>query len=318
MRFAIDPWDPSYGVANESDTGPDATAVTVELGTERPIGAWEPVSPPGSASLGERAVAFVDGVRRVEARIWVEGPDGVVPGVCASWAAGAVCCSGGVATIHPDAVEVGRTIAAPLPARSLQSVVTRHVTYLPVPANGPAPEDLWLAVQQEMGRAEIRIANAIRRHTPDALVVVDGPLQGREHLAGVVGLVKTHHVAYLAGPAATVLGALAPGERTPVFTVTGRFPRHSWYVRLPGAVSSMVPLAGVVRCECPVQVVGDELVALADLLTAALPRFASSPVKDSRAPQNLTPISGLERRLRHRLGDPQVLYRSLRVAAGRT
>jgi hypothetical protein len=48
-----------------------------------------------------------------------------------------------------------------------------------------------------------------------------------------------------------------------------------------------------------------------------LARYASAGYKDSRAPQNLYPIAGLERALRRRLGDPGVLYRALRTAAGR-
>ena len=47
----------------------------------------------------------------------------------------------------------------------------------------------------------------------------------------------------------------------------------------------------------------------------ALGRFASVAYKDSRAPQNLYPIAGLERELRRRLGDPRVLYRALRQSA---
>ena len=46
-----------------------------------------------------------------------------------------------------------------------------------------------------------------------------------------------------------------------------------------------------------------------------LVRFASVEYKDSRAPQNLYPIAGLERALRRRLGEPSVLYRALRRAA---
>jgi len=55
---------------------------------------------------------------------------------------------------------------------------------------------------------------------------------------------------------------------------------------------------------------------LANVTTAVLPRFASKNHKDPRAPQNLYPVGGLERELRHRLGDQQMLYRALRVAAG--
>jgi hypothetical protein len=40
--------------------------------------------------------------------------------------------------------------------------------------------------------------------------------------------------------------------------------------------------------------------------------LASRAPKDPRAPQNLIPIGGLERHLRHRLGDPQLLLRGIK------
>ena len=49
-----------------------------------------------------------------------------------------------------------------------------------------------------------------------------------------------------------------------------------------------------------------------------LPRFASTAYKDPRAPQNLVPIAGLERRLRGMLGDGRLLHRALTLAAHRT
>jgi hypothetical protein len=48
---------------------------------------------------------------------------------------------------------------------------------------------------------------------------------------------------------------------------------------------------------------------------ATLPRFASQPHNDPRAPQNLHPIAGLERELKRRLGDRDLLERALRQAA---
>jgi hypothetical protein len=56
-------------------------------------------------------------------------------------------------------------------------------------------------------------------------------------------------------------------------------------------------------------------VRLADLTTRLLLPLVSTPHKDPRAPQNLVPIGGLERELRHGLGDQQLLYRLLRAAA---
>ncbi len=161
--------------------------------------------------------------------------------------------------------------------------------------------------------AELRAAERASGDGP-ALLVLDGPLRGRQHLAGAVGMIKTHHTGYLTDRAADVLAALQPGERTPAFTIgsTG-WVRHSWYLRLPGP--SGAPLAGVVRCESAADVVPVAVMRLADQTAAVLPRYASEPHKDQRAPQNLYPIGGLERELRRRLGDPALLYRALRVAA---
>jgi len=55
--------------------------------------------------------------------------------------------------------------------------------------------------------------------------------------------------------------------------------------------------------------------ALAAPSQLCLRRFVSAPYKDSRAPQNLYPIAGLERELRRSLGDPRLLYHALRQAA---
>jgi hypothetical protein len=71
----------------------------------------------------------------------------------------------------------------------------------------------------------------------------------------------------------------------------------------------------VVRCECSSDLTPKAAIALADSATATLPRFASEPHKDPRAPQNLYPIGALERELRRRLGDQQLVYRALRIAA---
>jgi hypothetical protein len=70
-----------------------------------------------------------------------------------------------------------------------------------------------------------------------------------------------------------------------------------------------------VRVECSADLPVPEVIRLAALSQHCLRRFASAPYKDTRAPQNLYPIAGLERELRRRLGDPKLLYRALRQAA---
>jgi hypothetical protein len=73
----------------------------------------------------------------------------------------------------------------------------------------------------------------------------------------------------------------------------------------------------VVRLECSADLPLPEVRRLASLSARLLPPLASSPHKDPRAPQNLVPIGGLERELRRRLGDQQLLFRSLSAAAAR-
>ena len=62
-------------------------------------------------------------------------------------------------------------------------------------------------------------------------------------------------------------------------------------------------MAGIVRLEVAAHDGLEAALRLADLTSAALPRFAPRPGRDPRAPQNLFPISALENMLRHRLGD---------------
>jgi hypothetical protein len=311
MRLVVEAWDPSYGSAVDAEAMAESTA-EVNLGVEVHPGAWAPRRPAAGVAAPD-VVVFVDGVRRVDARVWVRADDdpngvGAEPGLCASWAAGAVRCEPGGARLGP--VELGRGLFSA--SRHAAELVTPHGTYGACMARSAAPEVLSLALQERMGAAE-RVAAERAAGVDAALVVLDGPLRGRQHLPSVVGMVKTHHVAYLSGDALGVLAALAPGERTPAFTVGTSWTRHSWYVRLPGPPGA--PLAGVVRCECPADVAPAALTTLADLTAVVLPRYASEAHKDARAPQNLYPIAGLERELRRRLGDPALLHRGLRMAA---
>ncbi|HEX9066683.1 MAG TPA: DNA double-strand break repair nuclease NurA [Streptosporangiaceae bacterium] len=323
VSFSVDPWDPSYGQAVEDGAAMTESTAELNLDLERPSASWAPVDPDLTAPL-PGTVLILDGVRRIDARVWVHG-GGPQPaaGIAASLAAGVVRCtspggrpsgtprSDGVATLTDVAVERGLFTAAPRAA----DIATRFAVYHARAAAGPGPEQLSLALQQRLSDAEVRLATAVRaRHADeDDLLVVDGPLRGRTHLDRTVGYVKTHHASYLPDRQAAVVAELVPGQRTPAFTMGTSWRRHSWYLRLPG--SAPVPWSGIVRLECSADWPAAAVTAVADLTARLLPPLASAPHKDPRAPQNLVPIGGLERELRRRLGDQQLLYRSLRAAA---
>ncbi|HSL26329.1 MAG TPA: hypothetical protein VLA54_08620, partial [Acidimicrobiia bacterium] len=135
----------------------------------------------------------------------------------------------------------------------------------------------------------------------------------RRHVPGAVGYIKTQHVQYLPAPLRPILGRLGHGDRTPLFLTTTSWSRFSWYLKLP--MPGGGPMDGIVRAEVTADHDLPAARRLADLTAATLCRYASSSHKDPRAPQNLYPIGGLERRLHHLLGDRDLLYRSLRVSA---
>ena len=314
MTFTVDPWDPGYGQAftEEMDSagGLSESSAELDLDFEVPAQDWRPLDPDPTLVLPP-TVLFLDGVRRIDARVWVHG-GGLQPvaGIAASLAAGLVVCDER-AHIADVVVERGLFTAA----GDAGDLVTRSGRYVALAAEGAGLDKLSLALQQRLAFAELQLAVAYRAaHAgDDDLLVVDGPLRGRTHLDRTVGYIKTHHASYLPGPQAAVVGALKPGQRTPAFTMGTSWERNSWYLQLPG--TDGVPWSGVVRIECSADLEPKDVTRLADLTARVLPPFASAPHKDPRAPQNLVPIGGLERQLKHRLGDERLLYRSLRAAA---
>lgn len=313
VSYTVDPWDPGYGVAfsEELDGGAlEESSAELNLDLEMPAAHWRPVDPDPALAL-PGTVLFLDGVRRIDARVWVHATrPQPVPGIAASFAAGLVSCDG-AARISAVTVERGLFTAA----AEATGITARRASYPARLAAGPALEQLSLALQQRLTSAELQLALSYRAQNPaaDDLLVIDGPLRGRTHLDRAVGYIKTHHVSYLPPEQAAVVSALRPGQRTPAFTMGTSWRRTSWYLQLPRTWG--VPWSGIVRLECSADLPVAEVIRLGDLAARLLPPLASVPYKDPRAPQNLVPIGGLERELRHRLGDQQILYRALCAAA---
>jgi hypothetical protein len=326
MRFSVDGWDPGYGTSSDPEEDLGESTARVDVAVELPAARWRPVDPP-SGLVPPAALLFVDGVRRVEARVWIddETPDGTPAleasaALCASYAAGVVCCCRGRA--HLEKAEPRRGLFTV--ARHAADIATWAGTYqaeVTKPASGrPLAQTLSQLLQRRLTELEVAVAtearSALAGHgipAGDDLLVVDGPLRQREHLPRALGYIKSHRASYLPPEQNAVVGTLAAGQRTPVFLMGTSWERHSWYLRLPRAAGP--PWAGVVRVECSADLAIADVIRLAGLSQTCLARFASTRYKDPRAPQNLYPISGLERELRRRLGDPRLLYRALSRSA---
>ena len=316
MRFWVQNYDPAAGRADDDGDEPAGSArAELDLTVETGSAPWAPVPPPPDL-LPPDTVLLVDGVRRVDAWLWTEEPDGgTYPALAASYAAGVVRCRlrAGVAELARVAVARGLFTASP----TATDVDCGQVRYVVQPVKVTEPAKLLTAVQNPLTTLEVQLAGEARAGATDPgdLLVVDGPLQGRTDLPRAIGYIKTHRQQYLPAPQQAVVTTLATGQRSPVFRLTTSWQRYTWYLRLPGGTGA--PWSGLVRAECPGSLPLDTVVALADLSTVTLPRFAATAYKDPRAPQNLVPIGGLEQRLRARLGDARFLHRVLARRAGR-
>lgn len=304
MQFSVEAWHPGFGASHDApERGPGETS-SAKLDTDIELDAsqWRPLDPPATLTAPHR-VLLVDGVRRTDARLWI----GDHPGLACSYAAGVVECLPGQARLTDAKVQ--RTIFTS--AEEVSDVGTAPARYRAESIIGADESDLSNAVQRCLIELEIAVSAATR--TDDDLLIVDGPLRSRDALPRTLGYVKTQQKHYLRNSLAGVATSLKPGQRTPVFRIAGVYQRLTWYLRLPGAGNS--PWAGMVRVECSAELPENEAINLADLSAVTIPRYASVSYKDARAPQNLIPIAGLEKRLRQLLGDPKLLHRSLVRAA---
>lgn len=303
MKFHVEAWSPGYGASRDAERGPAETS-SAKLDTNIEVDAkkWKPLDAPGEARCPER-VLLVDGVRRTDARLWI----GEHPGIACSYAAGVVECVPGAARVADTRVQRAIFTSAP----EVSDVGTAPARYCARSFEGADEGALTNHVQASLIELEIKVSLA-QREDGD-LLIVDGPLRGRGSLPRTLGYVKAQQKQYLPEKLIGVVTSLKPGQRTPIFRIAGIYERLTWYVRLPGGGSSL--WAGMVRVECSADVPEDEAIRLADLSAATLPRFASVSYKDPRAPQNLIPIAGLEKRLRQLLGDSRLLHRTLVRAA---
>ncbi len=304
----VDPWDPEYGTSLELELIEEAPQA-VELDVE-PV-AWQPLRPPEVEALP--CCAFVDGVRRIDVRLFAEEAGATAPALAGSWAVG-VAWSTRPPTVGQ--IVLGRTlvVGGGLTHGDLTPRVgDDELTYVFIGVQGTKPVDPIVGLQNAMREAEAALARTVFLGGDADLLLLDGPLTYFAN-GPVVGLIKRQSRAYLPDDRSTIIGALEARERTPLFQLgEQRLERYTWYTRLARVRPIDGAMTGVVRLEVPKEIGLEKARTLADLTTAVLPRFASVVGRDPRAPQNLYPVGQLERTLRHRLGDAALVKRALEV-----
>jgi uncharacterized protein len=330
MRIAVEAWAPEYGA--ELDAGAPAETTVENVTTACEKRPWAPVAPGEVGALAAGPVAFIDGTRRLDARVFVmNGGPAPIPGVAGSIGVGAVVCDGingtGDETHSPDEwwrakraevidLRIDRFLAVG-DGEVVSLTVGPGLEYQALPHPGTDLVQLVNAIHERMRAGEAALALEVAGDD-ERLVFIDGPLAVmRPGPQRIVGFIKAHHKRYLGAEEEAILGDLKCGERTPLFAFGEPRPRYSWYLRLCDLPSGQHGWYGLVRCEAPAALSLDTVVELADASAKVLPRFASAPHWDARAPQNLVPVAGLEKRMRHLLGDRVLVNRLIKSAAHR-
>lgn len=326
-RLRFDPWGVDYDSPVQVGDAPDAAR---KVDTDVEGIDWAPVRASADTPLPQH-VLFIDGRRRLDARLVGAQEGQALYGAFATVAVGAVA----VDLNAPKAVvlnpSISRVVALGGGLKAPRTIVpcplgTRAQLVYGIEGDGAEelvskdgtndPDTPLTLVQNFMLQEEARYARRFLAG-PDSLVIRDGPLRHATP-EPTLGYVKTMHKHYLPVGRVDLLWQLQPGERTPIFQVaTGPESLWSWYLRSghPDVSPEKMGyhgLHGLVRLELSGAVPKEEARRIADQSARLIPRFASHPYRDPRAPQNLTPVGALERELGRRMGDAALIERRVR------
>ena len=300
----IDPRPTTYdSVAEAVFASEDEGQITEDIEHD----SWQAVSPP--AGLPVPDIAFVDGVERRDARVSAEGDGMPFAGMLVSYAAGAICPAKQPALRH---VSVQRRIVLTNGATASTIALTASnttVDYLPAHNAEPDAESIDRTLKGLRSDLEAAIVRSLIVDGVE-LIVCDGRLPPIRN-ASAIGLIKTpHRLPLTRDDQLQTLTSLHAGQRSPVF-IRRRSDRayYSWFVCLADAGPLDLALSNLALIEMDDEASRSHALAVADVTAAVLPNYAPAPYRDPRAPQNLMPVGQLERELRRRLGDQELMRR---------
>ena len=307
MTVHMDNWGADYGAAYQVVDDEDAgDGELVEDGNQLVA---HPCTPPHPEDV---RLAFVDGVRRIDASLyWEEEATGsTVRGIAGSYGVGSVLVDG-----------ISRPVVGETRIARLLLWNGDHPHSIPDASGGYSwsarctaseqPDAPLQRLQELMREAEGSLAERLCQQ--GWTVIVDGPLNFvRSRECTVVGYAKTMHKQYLPLAEHRKVPTLKAGERTSLFRV--RREVYSCYLRLAAPTPVTGAWHGIVRLEVPDALGLDAAVTTVNRAGGLLPRYAGVAWRDPRAPQQLQPVGALETRLRHLLGDPRMSTRAVREA----
>ena len=301
----LDPWAAGYESASSSSNRTKRRRARSTRRSRQGLAAIRP-----GAGRAPASMAFVDGVRRIEHRLLLESrpADRVRPARLLRGGRHAHGRTGARGTRTGGARGLRRRGSGLQPAGSAGA--GGKMTSCSPPDD---PENTPVAPVQ-------CLQNSMRGRRPSwggaggrrgGLVFLDGPLTFLAESPAGGGLREAAAEAVPATAGSGVLRRLGTGERTPVFLISSRAPRYSWYLRLARGGPIDSSLAGMVRLETSGAAGSGGRAGAGRHQRARAAALRLQPrARPAGTPEPL-PIGGLESGSSHLLGDHLVVRRAI-------
>jgi uncharacterized protein len=323
MKLRLDPWAAEYNTAYFAEDAPLNTPERVDVLVETDV--WQAIRPTSATTPWDKLL-FIDGGRRIEARVLLElEREQVAFGAMGTFAVGAVdCCSRQSRQAEVLETIIERICALggghTVPAFDIETKPSNLglLRYKVSETKERDAEAVVRHLQEVMLKAEQLLASRLVQHHPNALIICDGPRPLISGERNIIGYVKTIHDPRLSREQLAVVRSLEEGERSPVYLVHTKDAANDyfeWFLRLRDPRPWLYSLAGMVRIQAyagenPRETIED-VIELANWTCLNLTKFASRQHQDPRAPQQLLPTRALESELRRRMGDAQLIRRRI-------
>jgi hypothetical protein len=315
MKLRLDPWATEYNTAYYAEEVTVATPDYIDPYVE--TDSWRPITPEPTFLSWER-LFFIDGSRRIEARLLLEDDqEQIAFGAMGTCAVGVVdCCpyQQRQARVFETYIRRICALSGGHTMRDFAIVSTANqfgnLEYQVISTNHREAEAIVMELQSEMLKQEAQVASRLAHHQ-QALVICDGQRPQLSQDKNVIGYLKTIHDTRLSKEHLSIVRLLEQSQRSPIYKVNYKDSHYyEWFLRLRDPRPWFYSLAGMVR----IQAYDDDvtnMIELANWTCLNLPKFASKQHQDPRAPQQLLPIRALESELKRRMGNPQLIRRRI-------
>jgi hypothetical protein len=221
MKMFLDPWPPDFDPPVAIDQALYDGPVDTTVETSK----WEAIANPQQRLFGK--IFFLDGARRIDARVLVQTADGrTVHGLFGTIAAGCVESEGMRANVRAVDIQRRLILGGGISDSATIDIGGGRFSYQAFATQAENPQDVLAKLQYLMRENEAQLGQTLLAE--GSCVFVDGPLTYfSSSCESMVGVVKKIQQPYLDPLHFDLVSRLATGQRTPLFHIPDPKHEHS-------------------------------------------------------------------------------------------